>query len=192
MFTQTIIQFVCCSLFLVVSAYANQDSVLIQGEQVPPEIGVTASSPNAAEATPASGLESRTAETQVAAETVYNWRRDTHAQTSVILSEHPAEPPKTAAIAPEKVIPWGQMPKKDYLIPALEIPGFLVLLNIYDRYAYPNQMQDGKGYTVRLFPRHGITCENKTGSLTRTLSTSINSLTPIRERPCTDWRVPPA
>lgn len=36
------------------------------------------------------------------------------------------------------------MPNKSYLIPALEVVGFLGLLNIYDRYAYPNQMQDGK------------------------------------------------
>jgi hypothetical protein len=42
------------------------------------------------------------------------------------------------------VIPWEQMPNKSYLIPALEVPGFLGLLNIYGRYAYPNQMQDGK------------------------------------------------
>lgn len=144
MFTQTIIQFVCCSLFLVMPAYASQDGGVIQGEQGTPEIPITASNPNAAETSPASGLESRTAEKQVAADTVYNWRRDTYAQTNVILSEHPAEPPKPAAIAPEKVIPWGRMPKKDYLIPALEVPGFLALLNIYDRFAYPNQMQDGK------------------------------------------------
>src|SRR6185369_8784942 len=33
---------------------------------------------------------------------------------------------------------------KSYLIPALEVPGFLGLLNIYDRIAYPNQTEDGK------------------------------------------------
>ncbi|MDD2852171.1 MAG: DUF3943 domain-containing protein [Desulfuromonadaceae bacterium] len=66
------------------------------------------------------------------------------AETNVILSEHPADPPKQAAIAPEKVVPWEHMPQKSYLIPALEITGFLGLLNVYDRLAYPNQMQDGK------------------------------------------------
>lgn len=33
---------------------------------------------------------------------------------------------------------------KSYLIPALEIPAFLVLLNVYDRFAYPDDMEDGK------------------------------------------------
>jgi hypothetical protein len=33
---------------------------------------------------------------------------------------------------------------KSYLIPALEIPAFLLLLNGYDRLAYPNDMEGGK------------------------------------------------
>jgi hypothetical protein len=39
---------------------------------------------------------------------------------------------------------WGTGASKSYLIPALEIPAFLVLLNVYDRLAYPNDMEDGK------------------------------------------------
>ncbi len=39
---------------------------------------------------------------------------------------------------------WETGAGKSYLIPALEIPAFLVLLNIYDRFAYPNDMEDGK------------------------------------------------
>ncbi|WP_285605883.1 DUF3943 domain-containing protein [Geothrix edaphica] len=46
---------------------------------------------------------------------------------------------------------WGTGSSKSYLIPALEIPAFLVLLNGYDRKAYPNQMEDGKKvYSVNL------------------------------------------
>jgi len=45
---------------------------------------------------------------------------------------------------PGKVLSWDTGANKSYLIPALEVPGFLGLLNIYDRIAYPNQMQDGK------------------------------------------------
>ena len=33
---------------------------------------------------------------------------------------------------------------KSYLIPALEIPTFLFLLNMYDRLAYPNEVEDGE------------------------------------------------
>ena len=40
---------------------------------------------------------------------------------------------------------WGTGASKSYLIPALEIPAFLVLLNVYDRLAYPNSVEpDGK------------------------------------------------
>jgi hypothetical protein len=62
----------------------------------------------------------------------------------VIVSENPPDAPKPAALAPEMVVPWEKMPNKSYLIPALEVTGFLGLLNVYDRLAYPNQMEDGK------------------------------------------------
>lgn len=39
---------------------------------------------------------------------------------------------------------WGEGASKSFLVPALEIPTFLVLLNLYDRHAYPDQVQDGK------------------------------------------------
>ncbi len=39
---------------------------------------------------------------------------------------------------------WETGAGKSYLIPALEIPAFLILLNVYDRLAYPNDMEDGK------------------------------------------------
>jgi hypothetical protein len=44
----------------------------------------------------------------------------------------------------EKTLSWETGAGKSYLIPALEIPAFLVLLNVYDRLAYPNDMEDGK------------------------------------------------
>ena len=43
-----------------------------------------------------------------------------------------------------KVLNWETGAGKSYLIPALEIPAFLLLLNVYDRLAYPNDMEDGK------------------------------------------------
>jgi hypothetical protein len=141
MYSKTIVTFVCYSLLFVVSAYAGPDSTVIQGEQGITGIADTVSDPNATETASAIALQPRPSE---AIGTGYNWRRDKYAQSNVILSEHPADPPKPAAIAPDEVIPWEQMPNKSYLIPALEVTGFLGLLNIYDRYTYPNQMQDGK------------------------------------------------
>ena len=43
-----------------------------------------------------------------------------------------------------KVLSWETGAGKSYLIPALEIPTFLVILNVYDRFAYPHDMEDGK------------------------------------------------
>ncbi|MDP2853758.1 MAG: DUF3943 domain-containing protein [Smithellaceae bacterium] len=43
-----------------------------------------------------------------------------------------------------KGLNWETGEGKSYLIPALEIPAFLLLLNVYDRFAYPNDMEDGK------------------------------------------------
>jgi hypothetical protein len=42
------------------------------------------------------------------------------------------------------VLSWETGANKSYLIPALEIPGFILLLNAYDRLAYPNEMSGGK------------------------------------------------
>ena len=40
---------------------------------------------------------------------------------------------------------WETGAGKSYLIPALEIPAFILLLNGYDRLAYPNSVEpDGK------------------------------------------------
>jgi Domain of unknown function (DUF3943) len=52
---------------------------------------------------------------------------------------------------------WGVGIHKSYLIPALEIPGFIVLLNAYDRVAYPNEEENGKkiySSTPKTFWKH--------------------------------------
>jgi hypothetical protein len=47
--------------------------------------------------------------------------------------------------APKSALSWGTGTGKSYLIPALEIPAFLLLLNGYDRLAYPDAVEpDGK------------------------------------------------
>lgn len=143
MYSKIIIQFVCYSLMYVVSVNASQDNVVTQDGQ---GIGINDTALNSSVAVITSDV---TLHPLMSADPekpgkVYNWRSNKYALKDAILSEYPVDPPKPAAIAPEMVIPWEQMPNKSYLIPALEVPGFLVLLNIYDRYAYPNQMQDGK------------------------------------------------
>jgi hypothetical protein len=54
----------------------------------------------------------------------------------VLLAEKPG---KTT-----KALNWETGEGKSYLIPALEIPAFILLLNMYDRVAYPSEMEDGK------------------------------------------------
>ena len=45
----------------------------------------------------------------------------------------------------QQSLSWETGAGKSYLIPALEIPAFLVLLNVYDRFAYSNSIEpDGK------------------------------------------------
>ena len=46
--------------------------------------------------------------------------------------------------APKPVLSWETGAGKSYLVPALEIPGFILLLNGYDRFAYPNEVEGGK------------------------------------------------
>jgi hypothetical protein len=139
MFAKIRIPCLCFSLIFVVSAYADPDGVLLPGERGITVIDAAASNPGTAESVqlPPSAAPDLTG-------AGYNWRRDKYAENNVFTSEHPADPPKPAAIAPEKVLAWEQMPQKSYLVPALEITGFLGLLSVYDRVVYPDQMQDGK------------------------------------------------
>jgi hypothetical protein len=45
---------------------------------------------------------------------------------------------------PETAMSWETGVGKSYLIPALEIPSFLTLLNVYDRYVYSDLEENGK------------------------------------------------
>jgi len=56
--------------------------------------------------------------------------------SKVFLEEKPGETTQTLS--------WGTGDHKSYLIPALEIPAFLFLLNRYDRIAYPDETSGGK------------------------------------------------
>jgi hypothetical protein len=66
----------------------------------------------------------------------YQWRRDNDPK--------PPPTPLPERATPAGVHDWTTGANKSYLIPALEVPGFLILLNAYDRVAYPDQKEDGK------------------------------------------------
>ena len=46
--------------------------------------------------------------------------------------------------APKRVLSWETGEGKSYLIPALEIPGFILVLNAFDRLVFSNQEENGK------------------------------------------------
>jgi hypothetical protein len=76
--------------------------------------------------------------------TEFNWRLDKDRERSAVDSAEPGAAATNAGSSPETVHSWETGAGKSYLVPALEVPGFLVLLNGYDRIAYANQTQDGK------------------------------------------------
>jgi hypothetical protein len=51
---------------------------------------------------------------------------------------------KETPVETTPALSWETGAGKSYIIPALEIPAFLLLLNGYDRLAYPNAVEDGK------------------------------------------------
>ena len=71
---------------------------------------------------------------------------------------------------PTSAMSWETGAGKSYLIPALEIPGFILLLNGYDRLAYPNDLSGGKKTTTRTCQPSGTTSSTGPGGSTRTPS----------------------
>ena len=51
---------------------------------------------------------------------------------------------KIKSDVPSSALSWETGANKSYLIPALEIPGFILLLNGFDRLAFSNEMSGGK------------------------------------------------
>jgi hypothetical protein len=74
----------------------------------------------------------------------FNWRRSKTGDPVIINLAEPSATSGGTGTERKKVLSWETGANRSYLIPALEVPGFLVLLNIYDRLAYPDQTQDGK------------------------------------------------
>ncbi|MBK5276712.1 MAG: DUF3943 domain-containing protein [Desulfuromonadales bacterium] len=98
----------------------------------------------AREIIPAPELQSPPPTAPEADDSKFNWRRDKDPEPNAVDSAEPGAAPTEAGIAPKKVHSWETGANRSYLIPALEVPGFLGLLNVYDRIVYPDQTQDGK------------------------------------------------
>ena len=57
--------------------------------------------------------------------------------------------------SPNRVLPGEPPVRKNYLLPAIEIPSFLLLLNLYDRVAYPNTFYNSGIRSSQQFLLHG-------------------------------------
>jgi hypothetical protein len=75
--------------------------------------------------------------------TALNWRRDTDTDKERSFAAEPDAAMTRAGLKTESVLSWETGSGKSYLIPGLEVPTFLVLLNVFDRIAIGNK--DGKG-----------------------------------------------
>ncbi len=64
-------------------------------------------------------------------------------------------PENTGPVSPDRVLPGEHPHRKNYLIPALEIPAFLLSLNIYDRFAYPDTVYNTGVGTFKDHFKHG-------------------------------------
>ncbi|HJV35754.1 DUF3943 domain-containing protein [Geomonas sp.] len=68
-----------------------------------------------------------------AGETIYQWRRPQLTENGRTARAEPETTPIPAAKRKDRVLNWDTGEGKSYLIPALEVAGFLIGLNIFDR-----------------------------------------------------------
>jgi hypothetical protein len=64
-------------------------------------------------------------------------------------------PANQGPTSPNRVLPGEPVAHKNYWIPALEIPSFLILLNQYDRIAYPDTVYESGYQSSKNFLLHG-------------------------------------
>jgi len=78
------------------------------------------------------------------------WRRADHVDLlRLALADPDAAPGRGRGTG--RVHSWETGEGKSYLIPALEIPAFVVLLNVFDRLAFPDKKKEGKkAYSTNL------------------------------------------
>ncbi len=71
-------------------------------------------------------------------------------------SPSPGKPPRTASPQPDRVLPGEKSVRKSYLIPTLEIPAFIFLLNRFDYYfVSPRSDYDVTYHSTRDHLKHG-------------------------------------
>src|ERR1017187_3376768 len=64
-------------------------------------------------------------------------------------------PANQGPTSPNRVLPGERPYRKNYWVPALEIPSFLILLNQYDRIAYPDTVYNSGLQSSKNFLLHG-------------------------------------
>ncbi|HBG05451.1 MAG: hypothetical protein A2075_18180 [Geobacteraceae bacterium GWC2_58_44] len=77
-----------------------------------------------------------------AAAKTFNWRRDNNDVSALAAANEPGPTATTPDPATKTVHSWETGAGKSHLIPALEVPGFLILLNIRNRFAYGDDSDD--------------------------------------------------
>jgi hypothetical protein len=70
--------------------------------------------------------------------------RDKEQEPNPIDKKGPDAAALKQGLTPENVLSWETGAGKSYLIPALEVPGFLGLLHLFDRVVYSNKTEDGQ------------------------------------------------
>lgn len=117
------------SPMLIVAAHA--DAVALSGEATPV-------APVASEPVPADAQTSASP-----ANSLFLWREvDNPADRHLALADSSGTAKTDANLRP--VLSWETGEGKSYLIPALELPGFIVLLNLFDRVVFHDNVKNGR------------------------------------------------
>lgn len=74
----------------------------------------------------------------------FNWRSLDDRLSFKLAQADAATPASSTKVDLKPVLSWETGEGKSYIIPALEIPGFIVLLNAFDRVALHDKFSDGK------------------------------------------------
>jgi hypothetical protein len=118
---------------------------------------------------------------------MFLWREaDNRGRSHAALIDTDASVKRRETLKP--FLSWETGEGNSYFIPAPEVPGFVILRNVFDRLAFLKRSRKERGRTTPPRPLSGTTCAVRTGRSTRTPSTSINSGIPTKVPPCTDWR----
>ena len=145
-FRRTTLKLLACVLFCLAdrgAAHAEAQSSMPIAPEVQPAGAQQISQPTPPPATPAIIAPDSPGPAEAAA-TEYNWRRAPERPPGAIAEADLNTATKPAGPAPGKLLSWETGAGKSYLIPALEVPGFLALLSAWDRVFNGDDRENGK------------------------------------------------